>query len=240
MANITKSDKNRWMNGIYVYEGARDVLETKIKLVESEYNRIYVPQGYSEIQKTSSRIKKFESIVGKLEKLNIPFTIENVESNIHDVVGCRIVCLTLYDVAIILKLLGNSIYNTDGFKLLKCKDYISEPKPSGYRSVHIRVLVPVTFSTEHKDVVCEIQVRTANMDSWAQLEHKSGYKPSINREEFLATQLAAYSSMGEGIDKLVCSLMQPVENPIEYTEAIVEINKLIEESNKTHLQKRKR
>lgn len=227
MATINKAEREKWINGLYIYEGASNVLGAKINLVTSEYNRIYLTQGYNPIQKESSRIKTAESAFTKVEKEGKIPTVENIHESIHDIVGYRVVLLTINDIALFAKLLASSIYNTEGFKLLKIKDLITTPKPNGYRSLHFRVLVPVTFSNEKWYVICEIQMRTSIMDAWAQIEHKSGYKPVGMTEEMLATQLAAFSSMGDGIDKMVSTVINPNPDVAKYKETIDFIKTLL-------------
>lgn len=231
MSTIGKSEKKIWTDNLYIYEAASEVLESKIKLVKMEYDRKYLPGGYSEIQKMYGRIKKLESVAGKLEKGGYDFSKENIDSHIHDIVGQRVVCLMLNDLTIFTKIFADTIYNSQGFTLLGYKDFISKPKPSGYRSLHLRVEVPVTFSDEFHDVVCEVQLRTSNMEAWAQLEHKSGYKPVCGAQDMLAQQLLAYGSMGDGIDRMVSSLMLPSGEVIGYKDVIKSIEEKIINSN---------
>jgi len=231
MATIGKSEKKVWADNLYIYEAASDVLDTKIKLVKKEYDRVCRPRGYSEIQKINGRIKDIESVAGKLEKDGYNFSLDNVTDHIHDVVGHRIVCLTLNDLAVLAKIFSKSVCNTEGFSLLGYKDFINNPKESGYRSLHLRVGVPVTFSDEHHDVTCEVQLRTSNMDAWAQLEHKSGYKPVANVQDVLTQQLLSYSSMGYATDISVSSFMLPSGEIVNYNDVIRLIRQLILDSN---------
>ena len=231
MATLGKGEKKIWLDNLYIYEAASEVLGAKIKLVKSEYDRVYKPYGYSSIQKISERIKDVDSIAGKLEKDGYEFSKENIDTHIHDVVGHRVVCLTLTDLAAFAKIFSESVYNTEAFTLLGYKDFISRPKPSGYRSLHLRLEVPVTFSNEHHDVVCEVQLRTSNMEAWAQIEHKSGYKPAFGSQEMLAQQLLAYSSMGDGVDKMVSSLMLPSGEIVTYSDVVNNIKQLVIDSN---------
>ncbi len=209
MSTITKAERSNWESKLYIYEAASEVLKAKIKLVNIEYDMLAKKEGYTEVQKTTDRIKKIESIAGKLEKNGLEFTYENIAEHIRDVVGCRIVLLTLTDLYAFVDLLSKTINATEGFKLVRTKDYISEPKPSGYQSYHMNVMVPVTFSNEKYDVSSEIQIRTTAMDAWATLEHKLGYKPSEELEtgaEILKMQFDAYAKMVETVDQSVAKV----------------------------------
>lgn len=202
---ILKNEKIKWEERLCVYRAASEVLNTKIRLVKMEYDCLVQGNNYSEIQMISSRIKTTESIANKLEKNGLDFTVENIESRIHDVVGARIICLTLTDVKVFIELLTNSLNKTEGFKIEKCKDYITNPKESGYQSYHFRILVPVTFSNEIYKVPAEIQVRTLLMHAWAELEHKMGYKPSeeILGRNMVRAQFNALAASIEATDTMV-------------------------------------
>lgn len=210
MSSITKAERNKWESKLYIYEAALEVLKSKIKLVKIEYDSLAIKENYSEIQMITDRIKSPESIIGKLENRGLEFTCENINNYIHDVVGCRIVCLTLEDVNLVVHLLTNSLKNTQGFKLEKVKDYINNPKENGYQSYHFRVVVPVTFSDKEYNVPAEIQVRTLLMHAWAELEHKLGYKPISSNmqamEETVRKQFKALATIVESTDNLVTTI----------------------------------
>lgn len=206
---ILKNERTKWEDRLCIYKAAAEVLNTKIRLVKMEYDCLAHGNNYSEIQMITSRIKTTESIANKLEKNGLDFTVENIESRIHDVVGARIICLTLTDVKVFIELLTNSLNKTEGFNLEKCKDYITNPKESGYQSYHFRITVPVTFSNQTYNVPAEIQVRTLLMHAWAELEHKMGYKPTeelvgrkMIKDQFnaLASIIEVTDSMVDGID----------------------------------------
>ena len=207
---LNKTEKNKWESNLHVYEAALEVLRAKITLVTMEYNRLAEENNYSEIQMITDRIKSPESISAKLEKNGLEFNVENIENRIHDVVGCRIVCLTLVDVEAIVDLLTKSLNNTEGFSIDKCKDYIKNPKENGYKSYHFRINVPVTFADKKYSIPAEIQVRTLLMHAWGELEHKLGYKPTDEMEgmqSVIRAQFNGLASMVDSTDTLVKSVM---------------------------------
>lgn len=206
---ILKNERTKWEDRLCIYRAASEVLNIKIKLVKMEYDYLAQTHNYSEIQMITSRIKEMDSIANKLEKNGLDFTVENIEKRIHDVVGARIICLTLTDVKVFIELLTNSLNKTEGFVLEKCKDYISNPKESGYQSYHFRILVPVTFSNETYIVPAEIQVRTLLMHAWAELEHKMGYKPSeeiVGTRNIVKAQFNALAANIEATDTMVANI----------------------------------
>lgn len=204
---MTKIEKSNFEDRLYIYEAALEVLKAKIALINIEYSRIARVQGLNEIQKVTSRIKSAESISEKLKKDGLQFTTENIESKIHDVVGARIVCLTLNDVKTLIEITRKTLNRTEGFALIKEKDYINNPKESGYQSYHFQIEVPVTFSDEQHKVRAEIQARTMAMDAWATLEHKLGYKcerPAV--AALLKYQFEQYASTVENTDKMIATV----------------------------------
>lgn len=206
---ISKNERTKWEERLCIYRAASEVLNTKIRLVKMEYDYLAQTHNYSEVQMISSRIKEMDSIANKLEKNGLDFSVENIEKRIHDVVGARIICLTLTDVKKFIELLTNSLNKTEGFVLEKCKDYISNPKESGYQSYHFRILVPVTFSNETYKVPAEIQVRTLLMHAWAELEHKMGYKPSeeiVGTRNIVKAQFNALAANIEATDTMVANI----------------------------------
>jgi putative GTP pyrophosphokinase len=81
----------------------------------------------------------------------------------------------------------------DDFTVIKRKDYIKSPKPSGYRSYHMILNVPVYLSTHKEYAPVEIQIRTIAMDFWASLEHQLKYKPSASITPEISQELREYA-----------------------------------------------
>ena len=151
------------------YNAALKTLETQIAILIQDYE---FKNHYNPVEHVKSRIKSYDSIVNKLKSRDYDVTVENIENHIHDVVGLRIVCSFLSDVYAIVKLLEDS----DQITVHTKKDYISNPKDSGYSSYHLLVYVPVYLIDGVGMVEAEIQIRTVAMDFWASLDHKIRYK----------------------------------------------------------------
>lgn len=137
--------------------------------------------GHTVIRSVSSRLKTYDSLRRKLERLEQPVTPESAASALHDIVGIRIICSYLGDVR---KVLGE-LSHLGGFTITEIKDYISRPKPSGYRSLHV---IGVCGAGGHP-VACEFQLRTTAMDSWAALEHQMRYKKDFPQSDFVNAEL---------------------------------------------------
>ena len=110
-----------------------------------------------------------------LKKLGYEFTAENIQNQLNDVAGIRVVCAFIDDIYTIADL----ITRQDDITVIQVKDYIKNPKPNGYRSYHMIVEIPVFFSKGKTPMRAEIQIRTNGMDFWATLEHQLRYKQNI-------------------------------------------------------------
>ena len=168
----------------HLYDSAIHMIETKLEIIDSEFQSNF---SRNPIHNISSRLKSPESIANKLIKKGIPITAESILSNLHDIAGVRVICHYIEDIYQIAHYLSMH----DGIRIIKQKDYIQNPKPSGYRSLHLIVTVPVYLSTGKKVVPVEIQIRTIAMDFWASLEHQLRYKTQNNVPADLSEELKA-------------------------------------------------
>lgn len=153
----------------HIYSSALEEITTKLKILDDEFQVIH---KHNPIHHMERRVKGTQSLLSKLNRKNLPVTVESAKENIYDIAGMRVVCNYIEDIYVLEKFL----LKQEDIKLLKRKDYIENPKGNGYRSLHLVVSVPVFLSksTEHTPV--EIQIRTIGMDMWASLEHKMRYK----------------------------------------------------------------
>lgn len=154
------------------YKCASMEVETKFNVLNEEFSLKY---DRNPIETIKTRIKSPESIIGKLKRRNLPFTVEAITENINDIAGIRVICSFPEDIY----LLAECLIKQDDITLIEKKDYIQQPKSSGYRSLHLIVEVPIFLAQEKKPVRVEVQLRTIGMDFWASLEHKLMYKKSI-------------------------------------------------------------
>ena len=154
---------------ILKYTAALKTLETQISILLQDYEQ---KNHYNPVEHIKSRLKTYESATKKLISRGYEVTTKNIEEHIHDMVGLRIVCSFLSDVYEIVKIIENS----DQITIHDKKDYISNPKETGYSSYHLLVYVPVYLIDGVTLVEAEIQIRTVAMDFWASLDHKITYK----------------------------------------------------------------
>ena len=151
-------------------------VETKFNVLNEEFSLEY---DRNPIETIKTRLKSTESIIKKLVRRNFPLTVDSIEANLNDIAGVRVVCSFLEDIY----LLADCLLQQDDVKLIQVKDYIKNPKPNGYRSLHLIIEIPIFLKDEKKDMSVEVQLRTIAMDFWASLDHKLSYKKDIPEEE---------------------------------------------------------
>ena len=183
-------------NMLMNYQCAVMEVETKFNILN---NRLSIQGEHNPIESVKSRVKDLDSIIRKLEKLHLPITLESVEENLQDVAGVRVVCSFIDDIYRI----EECFLTQEDITLVKRKDYIKNPKPSGYRSLHLIVKTPIYTENGKKDMFVEVQMRTIAMDFWASLEHKLRYKKNLNPQtaEKLAKELEACAEESARLDE---------------------------------------
>lgn len=155
---------------MFIYKVAIKEIQNKLEILKDEYQMFY---NYDLIDHINTRIKNPESILKKMNDKGIKYTYKEMIKNINDIAGIRVICPLKKEIYSV----RNLITSLPGIKILKEKDYVQNPKKSGYSSYHIIIEVPVTLSKSLVYVKVEIQIRTLAMDFWATLEHKMKYKP---------------------------------------------------------------
>lgn len=158
------------------YKCAMMEIETKFKVLDEQFS---LQHDRNPIEGIKTRLKSPESLAGKLKRKGLPMTIASIEENIYDVAGIRIICSFPEDIYT----LADCLLKQDDIRLIEKKDYIKNPKKSGYRSLHLIVEVPIFLENEKRLVKTEVQLRTIAMDFWASLDHKLQYKKDIAPEE---------------------------------------------------------
>lgn len=164
--NLERKDITKMLLG---YKFALEEMNTKISILFEEYRVVH---EYNPIEHVSTRIKSPKSIMRKIEHKGLAWSIHEIENNIRDIAGIRIVCSFEEDIYRVAKLLCNQ----NDITVVEVKDYIKKPKENGYRSLHLIVKIPIFLTDSVRNVFVEIQIRTIAMDFWASLEHKIFYK----------------------------------------------------------------
>ena len=173
---------------MFFYKSALKQLELQMNIIKDEFKLIY---NYDLIDHIDTRIKEPKSIVKKMEKKKYDKTYLNLIEKINDIAGIRIVC-TLKDDIFFIKDLVKQIPD---IHVLKEKDYVTNPKESGYSSYHMIVEVPVKLTQKTIYVKCEIQIRTLAMDFWASFEHKVKYKTKNDVNPKMSKELVSCAKM---------------------------------------------
>ncbi|MBO5095192.1 MAG: GTP pyrophosphokinase family protein [Lachnospiraceae bacterium] len=199
----SNSEIDSWKEVTLIYNSALKEIETRLEILNDEFQHIH---RYNPIEHIKSRLKSPESIVKKLKRHGYESTIENMVNYINDIAGVRIICSFTSDIYQIAEMISNQ----SDIKILSVKDYIKNPKPSGYRSYHIIVSVPIFLSDRSADTKVEIQIRTVAMDFWASLEHKINYKFEGNAPVFIKNELIECSKIIYELDERMLSLNEEV------------------------------
>lgn len=164
------------------YRFAMQEIETKLAILREEFLHMH---EYNPIEHVSSRVKSVDSLVDKLQRRGLGTDFDEIRREIHDIAGVRVTCAFIRDVYRLFDLLTQQ----DDITVLEVEDFIEQPKPNGYKSLHTIISVPVYLSSGRVDVPVEVQFRTIAMDFWASLEHKIYYKYARQVPDALLAEL---------------------------------------------------
>lgn len=200
-----------WKTIILLYNSALKEIGTKLEILNDEFQHVH---KYNPIEHIKSRIKDPESIVKKLRQKGYESTIENMVEHVNDIAGIRIICSFTSDIYRIADMLSSQ----SDIHILSIKDYIKNPKDSGYKSYHMIVTVPIFLSDGMTETKVEIQIRTVAMDFWASLEHKINYKFEGDAPEHIKRELSECAEMVSDLDAKMMSLNEEIKERVEIQE----------------------
>ena len=183
-------------------------IETKFNVLNEEFSLRYDRNPISSIK---TRLKNPMSIKEKLEKNDLPFSVDAIKENLHDVAGVRVICSFPEDVY----MLAEALLKQDDITLVERKDYIKNQKPNGYRSLHLIVTVPIFLAREKRMMKVEIQLRTIAMDFWASLEHQLRYKKEFAFTEEMAKELQYCADLSAELDGRMDALRNLAQIDVE-------------------------
>lgn len=189
------------------YKSAIQTVESKLSIMNDE---CYLAHGRKPIQMVSSRIKKQQSVIDKMIRHGYPLTAENAVNKLNDIAGVRAICAFEYDVYN----LAQELLKHADVTLLHKKDYIANPKASGYRSLHLIISVPIYLAEGKRDVKVEVQLRTISMDFWAGIEHELRYKQKISFTEELEQEILQCAELSAELDERMGWLHKNLTNYI--------------------------
>ena len=196
--NLVKT-KNAFIKLMNQYRCAMLEIETKLRVLNMDLSLESESNPFESIH---CRLKTPESIAEKLRRKSYPYTLESIEKNLRDVAGIRVICSFPDDIYT----LADKLCSQDDVTLLERKDYIANPKPNGYRSLHLILDIPIFLANETKHMPVEVQFRTIAMDFWASLEHDIKYKKEIPEPELLAADLKECADIAYSLDVRMQSL----------------------------------
>lgn len=185
------------------YKFALDEIDTKVRILQEEFRLMH---EYNPIEHVNIRLKSPESILKKMQKRNLPYTLEAIKENITDIAGIRIICSFVSDIYRLKEMFERQ----SDLHIIEVKDYIANPKENGYQSLHIIMKVPVYLSDRCEEVYVEMQIRTIAMDFWASLEHKIYYKYNKKIPQRLIDELKEAAVSAAELDHKMEKLNQEI------------------------------
>ena len=209
---ITNSLKSMIQGQIYSYRELMAYYNCAMMEVATKFNvlneELSLQYDRNPIEAIKTRLKSTESIAEKLKRrgVSFPITAEKIEQELTDIAGVRVICSYPTDIY----LLSEAFLRQDDVVLIQKKDYIANPKPNGYRSLHLIVEVPIFLHNQKKMMKVEVQFRTISMDWWASLEHKIRYKKNVSNPEEIEQELKECAEISAGLDRRMEELQRRV------------------------------
>ena len=202
LTRLNQSELKNWLRDYAMpyrelmayYRCAMMEVETKFDVLNEELSLLY---DRNPIESIKSRLKSPESIMDKAARKGVPLTVSAIEENLNDIAGIRVICSFPSDIY----MLAEALLRQDDVTLVEKKDYIANPKPNGYRSLHLIVETPIFLEREKRPVKVEVQLRTISMDWWASLEHKIRYKKDVPDPAQIEKELFECAEMGAVLDE---------------------------------------
>lgn len=187
------------------YRSAIREVTTKLEVLNDELS---LEGDRNPIESIQNRIKKPISIAEKLQRLGKPFSNDNIQQNLNDIAGIRVICPFIEDIYRVAEMLTKQ----DDISVITVKDYIKNPKENGYRSYHLILEIPVFFSDCKQPMRVEVQIRTVAMNFWASLEHQIRYKKNIANQQEICEELKKCADTIASTDVRMQELRQWIES----------------------------
>lgn len=186
------------------YAYALDVIKAKLRLIDADLTE---QEHRQVIRSMTSRIKTVDSIRKKLVKKEREVTFSNAVDTLNDIAGIRVVCYFCDDIYQI----AEAVRRQRDIRVLKEKDYVQNPKRSGYQSIHLIIGVPLSYNGEIREVRVEIQVRSFAMDYWAELDTQMCYKKDAGQILNVERETRNYSDVIAKVDNQMLELRRRIE-----------------------------
>ena len=192
-----------------LYKKAEEEILQKLNIIKEYLKEIY---EYDVINHIVSRIKSPNSILNKMKKKHYNMTYKELIENVNDIAGIRVICAFKNDIHKVRNIISN-IPNT---RILKEKDYIKNPKKSGYMGYHIIMETLIKYEEENIPIKVEIQLRTMAMDFWATAEHKMKYKTKNKLSNKDSKKIEIYAKIINIIEDKMTRIYQKQKNLHNY------------------------
>ena len=192
-----------WKTFMVPYEQAVEELKVKLRGIRTEYRR---KNEYSPIEFITGRVKEISSMLEKANKFEIPH--DRLALELEDIAGIRIMCQFEDDISAVVQLLRRR----SDMQILYEKDYITNVKPSGYRSYHMIIEYPVNMAEKVYKIIAEIQIRTLAMNFWAVTEHSLNYKYKQSIPEKIRVKLKEAAESAYQLDKTMLDIKDEIKD----------------------------
>lgn len=192
-----------WKDFLTPYDQAVSELKVKLRSIRKEFRR---KNEYSPIEFVTGRVKEVSSILEKANKYSIP--VDRIQYEMEDIAGIRIMCQFVDDIDTVV----NIIRNRKDMQVLYEKDYVSNVKPSGYRSYHVVIRYPINMADGQKDILAELQIRTLAMNFWATIEHSLNYKYKKNLPKDIQFKLKRAADAAFTLDEEMLEIKDEIKD----------------------------
>ena len=197
-------EDERYKRLMMQYRCAMMEVETKFRVLDTEFS---LQHNRNPIESIKTRLKTPHSIVEKVQRKEWELSPENIETNMSDVAGIRVICSFPEDIYTLAK----QLMQQDDVVVIEIKDYIAHPKQNGYRSLHLILDIPIFLSDRKKHMRAEVQLRTIAMDFWASLEHKLKYKQDVENADMIIEELKACADTICQVDNRMQGIRKMIE-----------------------------
>lgn len=183
---------------------AINLMMTKIDIINTF---LLMKTGRNYIQMKTGRLKSYDSVCKKMQKKGLDMNFAQAVEKINDLIGVRAVCAYVDDIYKVADL----IQKQQDIRIIKIKDYIKQPKKSGYQSLHLILEIAIPFQNEDQWVKLELQLRTAAMDYWANLDHQLRYKRGQKQAAVINEELQQCASMISQLDQKMLAIRKKID-----------------------------
>lgn len=198
--------KNWLTDSAFTIKGqcAINLMMTKLDIINTfllmKYQRNF-------IQMKSSRIKSYDSVCKKMQKKGLDLNFAQAQEKINDLIGVRAVCAYVDDIYKVAEI----IETQQDIHILKTKDYVQQPKKSGYQSLHLILEIAIPFQQEIQWIKLELQLRTAAMDYWANLDHQLRYKRGQKQASLINEELQQCAEVIRQLDQKMLDIRKKID-----------------------------